>query len=48
MDLKTFREIVDRTPTEIAAIREQPEQLYEYAGLDFQGGYQLRTVARRS
>jgi hypothetical protein len=44
VDLKSFREIVDRTPTEIAAIREQPEQLYEYAGLDFQGGYQLRTA----
>ena len=45
MDLKTFREIVDRTPTEIAAIREQPEQLYAYAGLDLQGSYQLKTVA---
>jgi hypothetical protein len=44
VDLKTFREIVDRTPTEIAAIREQPEQLYAYAGLDFQGSYQLKTV----
>ena len=44
MDLKTFREIVDRTPTEIAAIREQPEQLYAYVGLDFQGSYQLKTV----
>ena len=44
MDLKTFREIVDRTPTEIAAIRERPEQLYAYAGLDLQGSYQLKTV----
>jgi hypothetical protein len=44
VDLKTFREIVDRTPTEIAAIREQPEQLYAYAGLDFLGSYQLKTV----
>ena len=46
MDLKTFREIVDRTPTEIAAIREQPEQLYAYAGLDFQGSYQRTTVGQ--
>jgi hypothetical protein len=44
VDLKTFREIVDRTPTEIAAIRDQPEQLFAYAGLDFQGSYQLKTV----
>ena len=44
MDLKTFREMVDRTPTEIAAIREQPEQLYAYAGLDFHGSYQLKSV----
>ena len=44
MDLKTFREIVDRTPTEIAAIREEPERLYAYAGLDFQGSYQRKTI----
>jgi hypothetical protein len=44
MDLKTFREIVDRTPTEIAAIRDQPEQLYAYVGMDFEGSYQLKTV----
>jgi hypothetical protein len=45
MDLKTFREIVDRTPTEIAAIRDRPEQLYAYVGLNFEGGYQLNTVS---
>jgi len=44
MDLKTFREIVDRAPTEIAAIRDQPEQLCAYVGLDFEGSYQLRIV----
>jgi hypothetical protein len=44
VDLKTFREIVDRTPTEIATIRDQPEQLYAYAGLHFQGSYQLKMV----
>jgi hypothetical protein len=44
MDLKTFRQIVDRTPTEIAAIRDQPEQLYAYVGLDFEGSYQLKII----
>ncbi len=45
MDLQGFREIVDRTPTGIAAIREQPEQINAYAGLDLQAGSSLKTVA---
>jgi hypothetical protein len=44
VDLKTFRAIADRTPSEIAAIREQPELLYAYVGLDLHGNYQLKTV----
>jgi hypothetical protein len=44
MDLKTFREIVDRTSTDIATVRDQPEHIYAYVGLNFEGSYQLKTV----
>ena len=44
MNLQAFREIVDRTPAEIAAIRNKSREMYAYVGLPFHGGYQLSAV----
>lgn len=44
MDIETFREIVDHTSAEIVAIRDQPEELYAYVGLAFEGIYQRKNV----
>ncbi|MBY2916170.1 hypothetical protein [Rhizobium leguminosarum] len=45
MDLKSFREIVDRNSAKIAPHKASLDALYRYAGLEETGSYQLRMVA---
>lgn len=44
MDLKFFREIVDRTPAGLAGGADNLERLYAYAGLDSTGGMRRAEV----